>query len=247
MSDSPWHVAGVYQRNQRELAAYPEIHDGILTLDESADEKAGNQSAGARRQYLGREGKVDVGQMGVVLGYHSGATCDMVDAELYLPQEWFDAAHSDLRRSGHVPLDSQYATKQTLGLRMIRRAVANHLPFRIIGCDSNYGRDSQFRADLQADHQTYIANVPATQGVCLAVPLVGVPPTPAGHRGPSFTQPRVRPEASNQALTVQQVAELSSLAWETQPVRETERGLLSVACVLRRVWTVTTASEVLCE
>lgn len=247
MSDSPWSVAGVYKQIQSELAAYPEIHDGMLTLDESADEKAGNQSAGARRQYLGREGKVDVGQMSVVLGYHSGATWAMIDAELYMPEEWFDEAHRDLRRREHVPLDCKYVTKQTLGLQMIRRAVANNMPFRIIGCDSNYGRDSQFRADLHAEHLTYIADVPVSQVVYLAVPIVGVPHTPADHRGSPFTQLRVLNEDTNPAMTVQQVAKLSTLAWDTRPVRETERGLLSVDCALQRVWTVTSAGEVLYE
>jgi SRSO17 transposase len=247
MSDSPWPVAGIYKQIQSELTAYPEIQDGMLTLDESADEKAGNQSAGARRQYLGREGKVDVGQMSVVLGYHSGTTWAMVDAELYMPEEWFDEAHADLRRREHVPKDCQYATKQSLGLRMIRRAVANHLPFRVIGCDSNYGRDSQFRADLQAEHLTYIADVPENQVVYLAAPLVGVPPTPADHRGPPFTQPRVLNQASNPPLTVQQVAILPTLAWDMRSVLETERGPLFVDCALCRVWTVTSANQVFLE
>jgi SRSO17 transposase len=40
----------------------------MLTLDESGDERAGAKSAGAARQYLGRLGKVEMGQVGVALG-----------------------------------------------------------------------------------------------------------------------------------------------------------------------------------
>jgi SRSO17 transposase len=106
MSDSPWFSAGVFKQIQSEIAAYPEIQDGMLTLDESADEKAGTDSAGAARQYLGREGKVDVGQMGVVLGYHSNDTWTMVDAELYLPEKWFRASDiNTISESAKHPLE----------------------------------------------------------------------------------------------------------------------------------------------
>lgn len=247
MSDSPWSASDVYRQIQRELAAYPELQDGMLTLDESADEKAGLESAGAGRQYLGRIGKVDVGQMGVVLGYHSGNTWAMVDAELYMPQAWFDAAHDDLRKRGHVPSERTYLTKQDLGLQMIRRASANGLRFRIVGCDANYGRDNQFRAALHAEPITYIADVPSSQAVYLVRPVVGVPATPPGHSGPSFTKPRLLNKDAARLTRVRDVAKLSTLAWEERPIRDTERGLLSVLCALCRVWTVTDSGEILNE
>ena len=247
MSDSPWSVDGVYQQIQRELAAYPEIAGGMLTLDESADEKAGETSAGAGRQYLGREGKVDVGQVGVVVGYHTGTTWVMVDAEVYLPAAWFDDAHQDLRRRWHVPPERAYATKQALGLQLIRRAQANGLPFRVIGCDSNYGRDNAFRAALHAQHLTYVADVPSDHRVYLAAPDVGVPAPPPGHRGPPFTLPRVLNAAAAQPRTVAQVGTQPDLAWDSCPIRATERGLLTVRCALRRVWTVSAAGEVWAE
>jgi len=52
----------------------------MLTLDESGDECAGEKKAGAARQYLGREGKVDLGQVGVGLGYYAADVWAMVDA-----------------------------------------------------------------------------------------------------------------------------------------------------------------------
>src|SRR6266496_735848 len=74
MSDSPWSSAAVFQRIQAEIRARPDLHAGMLTLSESADERAGEMSAAAARQYLGRFGKVDLGQVGVALGYtHAGS------------------------------------------------------------------------------------------------------------------------------------------------------------------------------
>ncbi|MCL0082789.1 transposase, partial [Dehalococcoidia bacterium] len=89
-SDSPWSAGAVFDQIQAEVRQRPELRGGMLTLDESGDKKAGNQSAGVARQYLGRLGKVDLGQMGVALGYYQAAVWMMVDAELYLPEEWFD-------------------------------------------------------------------------------------------------------------------------------------------------------------
>jgi SRSO17 transposase len=45
----------------------------MVLLDESADAKAGTQTAGAGRQYNGRLGKVDVCQVGVFLAFVKSA------------------------------------------------------------------------------------------------------------------------------------------------------------------------------
>ncbi len=90
MSDSPWSGEEVFKQIQTEIKERPELQDGMLTLDESGDERAGGQSAGAARQYLGRLGKVEMGQVGVALGYYAANVWTMVDGELYLPESWFE-------------------------------------------------------------------------------------------------------------------------------------------------------------
>jgi len=65
MSDSPWTAHAVFARIQQDIGSDSQLHGGILSLDESGDKRAGELSAGAGRQYLGRLGKVDVGQVGV--------------------------------------------------------------------------------------------------------------------------------------------------------------------------------------
>ena len=90
MSDSPWSGKKVFKQIQTEIKECRELQDGMLTLDESGDERAGAKSAGAARQYLGRLGKVEMGQVGVALGYYAANLWTMVDAELYLPESWFE-------------------------------------------------------------------------------------------------------------------------------------------------------------
>ena len=68
MTNSPWSGERVYEQIQAEICELPQLAQGsILLLDESADEKAGTDSAGSSRQYNGRRGKVDVCQVAVVL------------------------------------------------------------------------------------------------------------------------------------------------------------------------------------
>src|SRR3972149_6424689 len=75
MSNSPWSAQEVMTQVQRETAAKPGLETGgVLILDETADEKAVEKSAGAGRQYNGRIGKVDLSQVGVFLAYVTGTT-----------------------------------------------------------------------------------------------------------------------------------------------------------------------------
>ena len=235
MSDSPWPAGLVFEQIQTEINQRPDFRGGMLTLDESGDERTGTQSAGAARQYIGRLGKVELGQVGVVLGYYQHGVWAMVDAELYLPEVWFDEEHAELRQRWHIPPERFFATKIQLGLEMIRRARAHGLLFEIVGCDSVYGRDSEFRAALDTEGVLYMADVLATTRVYLKKPVVGVPATPAGKRG--------RPLSRIQVLSDDQPVEVRSLVSEMTltpvVIRHTERGLLMYECVARRVWTVT--------
>ncbi|MCH8294563.1 transposase [Candidatus Poribacteria bacterium] len=65
MSDSPWKGQAVFAQIQTEIQQRPKLRGGILTLDDSGDKRAGTESAGVSRQYIGRLGKVDLGQVGV--------------------------------------------------------------------------------------------------------------------------------------------------------------------------------------
>lgn len=70
VSDSPWSSGAVYQRIQEEIKENPHLQrGGVLIVDETADAKAGECSAGAARQHNGRLGKVDLCQVATCLSY----------------------------------------------------------------------------------------------------------------------------------------------------------------------------------
>ena len=245
MSDSPWSAQAVFAQIQAEIRRRPDLQGGMLTLDESGDKCSGPQKAGAARQYLGPLGKVDLGQVGVGLGYYKDGIWALVDAELYLPETWFDDDHAELRQRWHIPQDRVFMTKPELGLEMIRRAKENGLPFEVVGCDSLYGRDSQFRADLDAEGLIYMADIPEDTQLYLQKPVVGIPETPPGKIGRPFSQLRVLNEVK--PVEVRELVTHPDTILQPVDVRPTERGQLTYECAARRVWTITEKGQVLEE
>lgn len=240
MSDSPWPAQRVFAQIQQEIGHDPDLKGGILSLDESGDKRAGELSAGSGRQYLGRLGKVDVGQVGVALSYSVEDFWALVDAELYFPKNWFNADHAELRRRLHVPEGLLFATKPQIGLDLVRRAHSRGLPFVAVAADAVYGRDSAFRAGLDKNKILYVADVPSDYPVYAERPEVGVPPR-GSDRGPA--------PSHRQVLNGVESVSASSLVdekivWQALQLREGERGTVEVTCWARRVWTISDAWEV---
>lgn len=238
MSDSPWVGQTVIQQVQREIATTKELRTGgVLLLDESADEKASDQSAGAGRQHNGRLGKVEMSQVGTFLAFYKGVVWTWVDGELYLPKRWFTPEMAKERKRVGVPPERQFATKIELGWRMIQRVKANGLPFEAVACDDLYGRSGWLRHQLDEANIIYMAEVPKTTQVYLTKPKYGVPPPkPGRRRGRKPTRQRVL--SKEKPVEVRQVAERPDTCFERIHVRHTERGALDDPFAMRRVWTV---------
>lgn len=240
MSDSPWSARSVFEQIQTEICHRSELSGGMLTLDESGDKRSGNNSAGTARQHIGRLGKVDMGQVGVALGYYQCGIWTMIDAELYLPEVWFDDEHQKLHQRWHIPAERSFATKIQLGLDMIRCAKVKGMPFTIVGCDNLYGRDSEFRAALATEGVLYMADIPANIHVYLKKPVVGIPVNTPGKCGRPFSRKQVL--SDDQPVAVRSLVDDMTLT--PIPVRHTERGLLVYECAACRVWTVTQKKKV---
>jgi SRSO17 transposase len=133
--------------------------DGVLVFDPSGFPKKGKKSVGVARQWIGRVGKVDNGQVGVYLGYVSRQEHALVDMRLYLPKEWTN----DRKRcaAAGVPKDRRsHRTRHALALEMLD-AQGPLLPHRWITGDDEMGRPTHFRRDLQARNERYLLMVPS--------------------------------------------------------------------------------------
>jgi SRSO17 transposase len=213
MSDSPWSAAAVYERIQGDIKEDRRLQPGgMLIVDETADAKAGEGSAGAGRQYNGREGQVDICQVATCLSFVHPVegVWTLVDDELFLPEHWFSAPYAELRQKLGVPPDRTFQTKPQLALAMIRRAVQRGLPFERVAADDLYGRNRAFRAGL--GQLPYALQVPLDTRICLS---------PRAHR----------------LFPVMDVALWHRTRWQHLEVGPVERGRLSAKFVGLRVWT----------
>lgn len=237
MSDSPWLGRVVIQQVQADITATPELSTGgVLILDESADEKAGNKSAGAGRQYNGRLGKIEMSQVGTFLAFAKGSVWTWVDGELFLPEHWFTPEMAGERQRLGIPPERQFETKIELGWRMTHRVKVNGLPFEAVACDDLYGRSGWLRRQWDEAGIVYMADVPKDTQVYLSWPNFGVPPLQPGQRGPRPTRCRVLNEVKS--VEVCQVAQHPDMIFQRFRVRSTERGKLHDPFAMRRVWTI---------
>lgn len=234
MSDSPWPARAVIEQVQQEIASTPGLaQGGVLLLDESADEKAGEKSAGAGRQHNGRLGKVEMSQVGVFLGYYKAPVWTWVDGELYLPEHWFTPEIADERQRLGVPAERHFATKIELGWQMIQRA---KVPFEAVAMDDLYGRSGWLRRQLDRAHIIYMADIPEDTRVYLTKPDFGMPPTRSDKRGSSSPKPQIL--SNEQPIAVREIASLPDTHFQRFQVRFTERGILDDPFAMRRVWTI---------
>jgi SRSO17 transposase len=237
MSDSPWSAQRVIRQVQQEIAATPGLQQGgVLLLDESADEKAGNKSAGAGRQYNGRLGKIEMSQVGVFLAYYQDVVWTWVDGELFLPEYWFTPELAAERKRVGVPPERTFATKLALGWRMIERVQAQGLPFEAVACDELYGRSGWLRRQLDQAGVCYMAEIPANTQVYLQKPEWGVPPAQPDHQGRPPTRPQVL--SADPPVEVRQLIAHPDTHFRPIRVRPTERGELVDPFAMRRIWTI---------
>lgn len=90
MSNSPWEASEVLAQIREEVRRTSQFASGgALILDESADKKVSEKTAGAGRQHNGRLGKVEMSQVGTFLAYANQGIWTWIDGELFVPQHWF--------------------------------------------------------------------------------------------------------------------------------------------------------------
>lgn len=234
MSDSPWAAQPPIQQVQQEIARTPGLEQGgVLLLDESAEEKAGEKSAGAGRQHNGRLGKIEMSQVGVFVAYYKAPVWTWVDGELYLPKHWFTEEMADERRRVGVPVEREFATKIELGWRMIQRT---QVPFEAVACDDLYGRSGWLRGQMEQAGILYMAEVPEDTQVYLTKPAFGVPLSDPEKLGRPFTRPQIL--SDEKTVEVRHMVSLSDTHFQRFQVRSTERGVLNDRFAMRRVWTI---------
>lgn len=237
MTCSPWSGAAVCRAVQEELKGTVGLaRGGVLVIDESADEKVGDGSAGVGRQYNGRLGKVEMSQVAVLLSYVNltvpQGLWSWIDGELFLPEVWFEADQATRRQRLGLPKDLTFATKVELAWKLIQRAQDQGIPFEMVAMDCRYGRSGWLRGQMRQAGIGYMAAVPADTHVYLTRPELGIPPR-RSNRGRAPARVKV---LAGEAVTVASLGQQA--AGQEIRVRATDRGELRDRFAACRVWTV---------
>jgi len=220
IGSAPWDHQPLQQELARQIGIEIGEDDGVIVFDPSGHKKCGNDSVGVQRQWLGRLGKVDNGQVGIYLGYASRKEHALVDVRLYLSKEWTkDKAR---RKKCGVPKAIRCQTRHELALDMLKNN-GKYLPHGWIAGDDEMGRSSSFRRDLRALDEQYLLAVPSNTGIR---DLQSKAPAYSG-RGQPPKQPFQRVD---RWLNV-----LDETTWTKIDVRDGEKGPLMIEIVKCRV------------
>jgi SRSO17 transposase len=157
-----WNDDAVLAELRRHVVAEVGDPDGVLVLDPSAFPKKGDASCGVARQWCGRLGKIDNCQVGVFLAYVTPRGKALLDHRLYLTAE--RAADGKHRRKTYVPVAVIYQEKWRIGLAQLR-AAGPTIPHGWVVGDDEFGRATEFRAQLRHDEERYVLDVPCNTSV----------------------------------------------------------------------------------
>jgi SRSO17 transposase len=171
LRDHHWQHTQVRDLLQRtvgaDLAGLPDDGLGNVGLiDETSALKSGDKTPGVQRQYLGCVGKIANGIVTVHLGVCKGRYKTLLDAELFLSEDW--ANDRERCRAAGIPEDLAYRPKSTIALEEVDRAKANGVPLDWITFDEGYGKAPEFICGLDERQQRFVGEVPKILS-CLAV------------------------------------------------------------------------------
>ena len=231
-SNSPWDARQV----QAQVAAKADEmlgghENSCLLIDESGFIKKGKKSVGVSRQWNGRLGKVDNGQVAVFAALAKDHHVTPVDVRLYLPEEW--TKDRDRCLAAGVPPDRMvFKKKVALALEMIQNQRQAGLRFQWIGADGLYGHDPEFTQTLDDAGEIFMVDVHKDQRVYLEDPQ---PLVPEGESKPNRQSEKL-PVGTDPIRVDQWTAMQPDRSWSPTTLRDSTKGKIRVEILHRRIW-----------
>jgi SRSO17 transposase len=139
----------------------------IGAIDETGQEKAGEATAGVKRQYMGCAGRVANGINTVHLSYvREGTGHTLIGARQWIPAEHLADPVKSLLMG--LPLDLAFRTKGQLAIDLSTDAAAGGIRPDFYCGDEVYGNCTQLREHFEATGQAYVLRVPSNFMITLA-------------------------------------------------------------------------------
>ena len=139
----------------------------IGAIDETGQEKAGEATAGVKRQYMACAGRVANGINTVHLSYVREKTGHaLIGARQWIPREHIDDPVRSLKTG--LPLDLAFRTKGQLATGICKDAAGDGVTFDFACADEVYGNCTELRGFFEASGQAYVLRVPPDFTLTLA-------------------------------------------------------------------------------
>jgi SRSO17 transposase len=139
----------------------------IGAIDETGQEKAGEATAGVKRQYLGCAGRVANGINTVHLSYVREKTGHaLIGARQWIPREQIEDPARSLLMG--LPPDLAFRTKGQLAIDISTDAAADGIRPDFYCGDEVYGNCTELREFFEDDDQAYVLRVPSNFMITLA-------------------------------------------------------------------------------
>ena len=234
IGQSPWATEPVVNTHQKLVGETLGEADGVALIDESSVVKQGQDSVGVARQYCGSVGKVANGQVGVYLGYASRKGYSLIEGQLFMPDEWFEADHAAQRQACGVPEDLEYQSKPEIALALLQNAEKRgSLPFQWVAADELYGDSPAFRDGVARLNKRYFVEVKSNTPIWRTQPKVYVPAWKG--RGPHPRRLRLRASNPHPILVRDVVKNIPKKDWLPAVIKEGSKGPIACEFAFLRV------------
>jgi SRSO17 transposase len=192
-----------------------------LIIDETGTVKKGDKSVGVGWQYCGNVGKIANSQVCVMACLSNGDYASMVDARLYLAQDW---CNDPLRcKEAGIPKENRtFKTKIELAHDILLHQLDLGTVFDFVGADGYYGNDTNFGNIINRLGLIYMLDIHTDQPVYIEKPDL-ILPERKSKRG---REPK-RLKATTQSIKVSEYCKgLKVNQWQKINVRNTAKGTL---------------------
>ncbi len=165
VANAPWSDEALLERVRHFVLPVMKRNGSVVAwiVDDTGFVKKGTHSVGVVRQYCGPVGKQENCRVAVSLSVATEQASLPIAWRLYLPEIW--AKDRKRRKETGIPEELSFATKSTIALQQIRKAVEEEVPLAPVLADAGYGNDSKFREELSELRLAYVVGVQGSMTV----------------------------------------------------------------------------------
>jgi len=231
ITDSPWSYRDVMDHTAQDTNQWigHEYNAGLI-IDESGVVKKGKNSVGVARQWIGNIGKVENGQVGVYGSLVNGEHRTIVDARLYLPQEW-TSDESRLIKAKVPENERIFKTKDAIAFEIVQHLHDLGLKYGWVGGDAGYGKNLDFALKLETLGEIFMLDIHKDQKIYLELPQFAIPDYSGRGRKPKIPKPVPQPVRVDEWTKSQ-----PQVAWQKITVRQGTKGPVEYEYLFLRAW-----------